>query len=445
MTKRDFYNKLIRLTVPIAFQTLMLAAVAAADAFMLGSLEQNAMSAVSLATQVQFIQNLMISANVATVEILGAQYFGKGDTDTLEDIFAIAIRWNVVVALVFAGACVCAPEFLMHIFTNDELLVQLGCDYLRIAGWTYLMTGISQCYLAMMKVTDHVNTSAIISSVTVVIDICLNAIFIFGLLGVPRLGVRGAALSTFIARSFEIVVTIIISHRQGYLSLDFSRIFKHNRMLVLDFRKCMWPILGACMFWGLGFASYTAFMGHMGQDATAANSVAAVVRDLVCCMCDGIAMGGGILVGNELGAGRLDSGKVAGIRLMKISYVIGIISTLIMLALTPVLLHFVDLSPMATYYLRGMMIIMAFYMIGRSVNAITINGVFSAGGDTMFDMYSLAVSMWCLAVPLAALGTFVFHWPVFCVYACTCLDEVGKIPWTMYHFRKYKWVKDLTR
>ena len=445
MTKRDFYNKLIRLTVPIAFQTLMLAAVAAADAFMLGSLEQNAMSAVSLATQVQFIQNLMIGANVATVEILGAQYFGKGDTDTLKDIFAIAIRWNVVVALVFAGACVCAPEFLMHIFTNDELLVQLGCDYLRIAGWTYLMTGISQCYLAMMKVTDHVNTSAIISSVTVVIDICLNAIFIFGLLGVPRLGVRGAALSTFIARSFEIVVTIIISHRQGYLSLDLSRIFKHNRMLVLDFRKCMWPILGACMFWGLGFASYTAFMGHMGQDATAANSVAAVVRDLVCCMCDGIAMGGGILVGNELGAGRLDSGKEAGVRLIKISYVIGIISTLIMLALTPVLLHFVDLSPMATYYLRGMMIIMAFYMIGRSVNAITINGVFSAGGDTMFDMYSLAVSMWCLAVPLAALGTFVFHWPVFWVYACTCLDEVGKIPWTMYHFRKYKWVKDLTR
>ena len=112
MTKRDFYNKLIRLTVPIAFQTLMLAAVAAADAFMLGSLEQNAMSAVSLATQVQFIQNLMISANVATVEILGAQYFGKGDTDTLKDIFAIAIRWNVVVALVFAVFCELEFELL---------------------------------------------------------------------------------------------------------------------------------------------------------------------------------------------------------------------------------------------------------------------------------------------------------------------------------------------
>ncbi|MBR1571792.1 MAG: polysaccharide biosynthesis C-terminal domain-containing protein [Lachnospiraceae bacterium] len=445
MTKREFYNKLMRLTVPIAFQTLMLAAVAAADAFMLGSLEQNAMSAVSLATQIQFIQNLLISANVATVEILGAQYFGKGDRDTLKDIFAIAIRWNVVVAIIFAGACVCVPGTLMQVFTNDEVLIQLGCEYLRIAGWTYLMTGISQCYLAMMKVTNHVNTSAIISSVTVVIDICLNAIFIFGLLGFPRLGVRGAALSTFIARSFEIVVTIIISHKEGYLSLDLGRIFKHNRLLVLDFRKCMWPILGACMFWGVGFSSYTAFMGHMGQDATAANSIAAVVRDLVCCMCDGIAMGGGILVGNELGAGRLDAGKEAGIRLMKISFLIGIVSTIIMLALTPVLLHFVDLSPGANYYLRGMMIIMAFYMIGRSVNTITINGIFSAGGDTLFDMYSLAVSMWCLAVPLAALGTFVFHWPVFLVYACTCLDEVGKIPWTMYHFRKYKWVKDLTR
>ena len=93
----------------------------------------------------------------------------------------------------------------------------------------------------------------------------------------------------------------------------------------------------------------------------------------------------------------------------------------------------------------GMMIIMAFYMIGRCVNTIIINGVFAAGGDTLFDMYSLAVCMWGIAIPLALLGAFVFHWPVLMVYACTCVDEVGKIPWVMIHFRKYKWVKNLTR
>ena len=105
----------------------------------------------------------------------------------------------------------------------------------------------------------------------------------------------------------------------------------------------------------------------------------------------------------------------------------------------------VILTEDARQYLTGMMIIMAVYMIGRCVNTVTINGVLDGGGDTVFDMYSLAVCMWGIAIPLALLGAFVFHWPVLAVYACTCLDEVGKIPWVMIRFRKYKWVKNLTR
>ena len=215
--------------------------------------------------------------------------------------------------------------------------------------------------------------------------------------------------------------------------------------MIRDFRKCAFPILGASLFWGVGFASYTAFMGHMGTNAAAANSVASVVRDLICCLCNGIASGGGILVGYDLGSGNLKLGKIYGDRLVKLAFLCGLLSTGIMLLATPVVIHFVKLTPQAGKYLVGMMIIMAVYMIGRAVNTIVINGIFAAGGDTMFDMYSLAVSMWGLAIPLAALGTFVFHWPVLVVYACTCLDEVGKIPWVMIHYKKYKWVKDLTR
>ena len=95
--------------------------------------------------------------------------------------------------------------------------------------------------------------------------------------------------------------------------------------------------------------------------------------------------------------------------------------------------------------MKGMFGVIAVYMIGRAINDVTINGIFGAGGDTLFDMYSLAVCMWCLAIPLAAAGTYYFHWPVVVVYACTCIDEVGKLPWVLHHFRKYKWVKDLTR
>ncbi|MBQ0000150.1 MAG: MATE family efflux transporter, partial [Clostridiales bacterium] len=144
-------------------------------------------------------------------------------------------------------------------------------------------------------------------------------------------------------------------------------------------------------------------------------------------------------------AGNLERGKLYGDRVMKLSFVLGVISSLVMFALTPLILRYVKLSEGASRELFGMMIVMSVYMIGRVVNTIVINGIFAAGGDTMFDVYSLVVTMWMLAVPLAAIGTFWLHWPVVVVYACTCLDEVGKIPWVMIHYKKYKWVKDLTR
>ena len=131
--------------------------------------------------------------------------------------------------------------------------------------------------------------------------------------------------------------------------------------------------------------------------------------------------------------------------MLVISIVTGLIITAVCFIITPFSVHIGKLSETANKYLIQMMIVLSIYMFGRTFNTIVINGVFAAGGDTVYDMYSLAITMWGIAVPLAALGTFKFHWPVFLVYACTCLDEVGKIPWVIFHFKKYKWVKDLTR
>ena len=440
-----FCRKLYQLTAPIALKSLMLASVAAADAIMLGSVDQNSMSAVSLATQIQFIQNMILMAFVAASGVLGAQYWGKGDVRTVNDIFCISLRYCGVVSLLFFLGCVCFPRGLMLVFTDETVLIDIGIRYLRVAGWSYLLTGISQCYLSIMKVSDHASQTAMISSGAVIINIVLNAVFIFGLFGLPAMGVQGAALATLIARVVELIWCIVCSQRKGFLRPDWSRFMKRNSLLASDFRKCAMPLLGASLFWGVGFTSYTAFMGHMGTDAAAANSVASVVRDLICCLCNGISSGGGILVGHELGAGNLKQGKLYGDRLVKLAFLCGFLSTGIMLLATPFVIHFVKLTDQAGRYLIGMMIIMSVYMIGRAANTIIINGIFAAGGDTLFDMYSLAVCMWGIAIPLAAAGTFLFHWPVLVVYACTCLDEVGKIPWVMIHYKKYIWVKDLTR
>ncbi len=440
-----FYRKLRQISLPIVFQSLMLAMVAAGDALMLGQVTQEEMTAVSLATQIQFVQNMFLSAITAAGSILGAQYFGKGDRETLQDLFNLMLRYTGLVSLLFFGACELVPGALMRIFTHDDTLIEIGSAYLRIAGFSYLMTGISQSYLAMMKVSDHVQPCAWISSGAVVLNILLNAVFIFGLLGAPRMQARGAALATTLSRLAELGLCLVISARKGYIQPAWSRFFRMDRMLSRDFAKQCLPLLGGGLFWGVGFTSYTAIMGHMGVDAAAANSVAAVVRDLICCACNGVGAAAGIMVGNELGAGNLEKGKAYGIKLKNISYVIGFASTALVLAVTPLVVHFVILSETAGSYLTGMMIIMSVYMIGRCVNTVTINGVLDGGGDTVFDMYSLAVCMWGIAIPLALLGAFVFHWPVLVVYACTCLDEVGKIPWVMARFRKYKWVRNLTK
>ena len=429
----------------MAFQELMLASVAAADAIMLGNVEQNMMTAVSLATQIQFIQNMIIYTIVSALAVLGAQYWGKGDRKSLNDIFCTGLRLTFVVSLVFFAGCVFFPSYLMRIFTNEQVLIDLGVKYLRIAGWSYLLTGVTQNYLRIMKLTEHQTMAAVISSTAVLINIFGNAVFIFGLFGVPQMGVMGAAVSTLIARIIELAWTVAMSFRRDYIRPRVRNLLRINKALSFDFIRILLPLLGAGLLWGVGFTSYSAFMGHLGTDAAAANSVAAVVRDLVCCACNGLAGAAGIIVGNELGKGDLEKGRKYGTRLARISFICGGASTVIILALTPALIFSVRLTEAAKHVLIGMMIITAFYMIGRCVNTITINGVFSAGGDTAFDFYSLAIVMWGLAVPLAFLGTFVFHWHPLIVFGCTCLDEVGKIPWVMLHFRKYKWVRDLTR
>jgi len=442
---KDFRKKLMAITLPLAFQGLMLASIAAADAIMLGSVDQNSMSAVSLATQIQFVQNMIISSIVAAAGILGAQYWGKKDSETLNKIFGITLRLCGIISIIFFIGCVFLPRFLMLIFTNEEELITIGIGYLKIAGWSYLITAVSQSYLAIMRVSDHATTCAKISSFAVIINIVLNAVFIYGLLGIEPMGVRGAACATLIARILECTWAILVSFKPDYIQLKPRNLLYRKKELMYDFNKCYIPLVGGALLWGVGFTSYSAFMGHLGTDAAAANSVAAVVRDLICCMCNGLASGGGILVGNELGAGKLDVGKKYGDWTFRLAFICGIGSSLIMFALTPVILLFVKLTDSANNLLLQMMLVMSIYMIGRAVNTIIINGIFAAGGDTIFDVYSLAITMWCIAVPLAAIGTFFANWPVWIVYACTCLDEVGKIPWVIIHYKKYKWVKDLTR
>ena len=441
----EFYSKLFSLVLPIAFQQFMLAAVNASDALMLGLLDQDSLSAVSLAGQVQFVFNLFLAAMTIGASMLAAQYWGKGDRDAVERILALVLKITTPVSLaVFLAAQLC-PGLLMRIFTRDEVLIAGGVRYLQVVGLSYLMTGISQIFLCILKNSGQAMKSTVISSFSVVLNIFLNAVFIFGFWIFPEMGIAGAALATVIAKAAELLWLFAESCREGRIHLRMRYVIHTDPLLRKDFWKYTTPVLANEMVWGCGFTMYSVIMGHLGSDAVAANSIANIVKNLIACFCSGIGNGGGILVGNELGQGNLEKARSYGGRLCRISIVSGIISGLVLLALSPLILSVSNLSDVSAGYLRGMLLICSYYMIGRAVNATTIAGIFCAGGDSRFGLLCDTVVMWVIAVPLGLISAFVLNLPVLAVYFVISLDEMVKLPALYRHYKKYAWVKDLTR
>lgn len=442
---REFYHKLGRLMLPISLQTLLLATVGASDAAMLGKVSQNAMAGVSLATQIAFVHSLFMETLVFGATVLNAQYWGKGDRKTLEKVFSLILRYSVIISLLFTLAAFLVPETLMRIFTPEEALIAEGISYLRIVSLSYLLTGISQCYLCSMKTSDRAATSAVISGISVFVNIGLNAIFIFGLLGAPAMGAAGAALATTLTRALELILVLADSFFKDHIRPDLRGLIHGDRTLEKDFWHYSFPIFINEMVWGGGTTIYSIIMGHLGGDATAANSIASVVKNLTVCLCRGIGSGGGILLGNIMGAGKLDLAKVYGRKLCILSIFCGFVTAAIIILCGPFLLSFMVLTETAQQYLIGMLYICALNMMGASINVTVVVGIFNSGGDTRFDAISVFLSMWLFSIPLALASAYWWDLPVLVTYFILSMDEVIRLPWVYRHYKKYKWIRNITR
>ncbi|MEQ2372513.1 MATE family efflux transporter [Blautia sp. CLA-JM-H16] len=444
--KRDsaFTKKLMSLVMPIAFQQFMLALVSASDALMLGMISQNSLSAVSLAGQVTFIHSLLLEAMTIGLSLLAAQYWGKGDIPAVERIFAYVMKITTLISLLFTLSALLVPGLLMKIFTNDPVLIRGGSVYLRVIAVSYLLTGISQMYLCILKNSGRAGKSSMISATSVIINIFINAVLIYGLFGIPRMEIAGAALATVTARVIEVVWCVCETSRKDQVKLRAKYLLRNDIILRRDFWKYTTPVICNEIVWGTGFSMYSVIMGHLGTDAVAANSIANIVKNLAACFCMGLGNGGGIMVGNELGAGKPDTAREYGGRLCRLAVASGIVSGLILLACSPLILRVANLSTVSREYLQGMLLICAYYMIGRSVNGVTISGIFCAGGDSRFGLYCDCITMWCIIVPLGLIAAFILKLPVLAVYFVVSLDEFVKIPAVYRNYKKYRWVRDLT-
>ncbi|MBD5509495.1 MAG: MATE family efflux transporter [Lachnospiraceae bacterium] len=440
--KENLYNKMLRLVLPISFQQLMLALVGASDAIMLGKLDQNAMSAVSLASQVTFVFNLFMTAFVVGENMFAAQYYGKKDYAGISATFVLVLRISCLMAIPFLTGSLFFPDRIMCFLTNEPDLIRMGNEYLRYIGISYLFSAIAQVCLTILKNCGAVNQSSVISSLTVMFNIVLNAVFIFGLWGFPAMGIRGAALATVTATALQMILGVV------YVKREMRQIKVHllekDRELAKQFRLKVAPVMFNELIWGCGFTLYSIIMGHLGTDAVAANSIANISKNLMICFCLGLGSGGSILIGNELGADHFEEAKRIGRILTWASVIGGVLSGLFLLALSPAIISLVDLTPEAKNILGRMLVICSYYIAGKSINCMTIGGIFPAGGDSKFGLVCDTVTLWCITIPLGCLCAFVYRLPVLVVYFVLNLDEVIKLPAVYRHYKKYGWVKNIT-
>jgi MATE efflux family protein len=371
-----------------------------------------------------------------------AQYYGKGDYTGISQVFSLVTKICGCIAVVFLAGTLFFPEQLMRILTNEETLIVLGSEYLRVIGISYVFSGIAQIFLAIMKNCGAVNMSTLINGVMVILNIALNAVFIFGLSGFPKMGIKGAALATVLATVVQFLWSV------GYVlcrirAVKFSLRSCEKKLFGRFWQKTV-PLLINNLAWGIGFSMYSVIMGHLGTDAVAANGIANISKNLVVCFCLGLGNAGSIIVGNRLGADRLQEAKEVGETLTKTAIIAGIVSGLVLIALSPFITKMVDLTPTARGYLQKMLLISSYYIAGKSVNCMTIGGIFAAGGDSKFGMLCDSVTLWCIIVPLGCICAFILKLPVMVVYFVLNLDEIIKLPVVYKHYKKYKWIKNLT-
>lgn len=442
-----FRSQMYKLLIPLVIQNLLNAAVSSSDVVMLNYVSQSSISAVSLAANYAQVLGSVFYGLGTGATLLCAQYYGKKDFRAIQAVQGIALRFSMAISAVFALAAFTVPQVLMRLFTNDAELISIGAGYLRIMGITYLCWGIIEVYMSVLRSIGRVTICLALNVMTFFLNIALNAVFIFGLLGAPKLGAVGVAIATAASRVVELVGSFVVSAFSKDVKLKLSEVLRRNKVLTGDFVRLALPALGNDVSWGVAFSMYSVILGHLGNDAVAANSIVVVIRNLTTTFCFAVAGAGGILLGNVMGIGDLDKAKKYASEVMKMTVFSGAVGGVVLIAAIPLVLRFASasLSDTAMGYLRVMLWINSYYIMGAAVNTSLIAGVFRAGGDTRFGLICDSIDMWCYAVPLGFLAAFVLKLPVLWVYFLLCTDEFVKWPWVLRHYRSGAWAKNITR
>lgn len=445
--EKGFYKRVWLLMLPLALQNVVSFTVSLADNLMVGSLGELALSGVYIANQLQSILHMLVVGLSAALVVLATQYWGKRDDRSVKLIIGIALRFALGAGFVFLAATLAFPEQIMGFFCdNDPALIAASMEYLRIIRLTYIFFSITQVLIASMRCVENVRIGLYVSIMTLVVNVSLNWILIFGNLGAPALGVRGAAIATLIARILETAVMIFyVAVIDKKLHIRFIELLQFETELLKRFFRYGLPVILGDLFWGINLAAQGWIIGHLGTTAVASVSIANTVFQIVSVAVFGMAGASAIVIGQAVGRGDNDKVREYARTLQILYLFIGIATgSLMFLAKELVPLIYTQMSAETLKMTLSMLTVLSVTIVGTAYQMSALTGIVRAGGATHFVLVNDLIFVWLIVIPSAALAAFYFHASPVVVFACLKSDQILKCLVAVVKVNRYRWIKNLT-
>lgn len=444
--KQSFYRTLFLLAIPIALQNFISYGVNFMDNLMIGHLGEIDIAGVYIGNQLQTVVQLMVNGITGSLTILGAQYWGKGDTRSIRNLTAVSVRCALVLGTFFTLTAVLFPRPILAFFSDDPLVLDSGVKYLTIVCWSYIFFCYSMTLVASMQAVEQVKIGLYITILALFTNVGLNYVLIFGRLGLPALGVKGAALATLISRMTEsAVLTVYVCAIDKKLGFSIKSFVLRDIGFFRDMVRCGAPIMGAWIVWAVNNLAQTAIMGRVGTEAVSAVSIAGNFSQLLFMAVLGLAAALGIITSKTVGAGEYEKMKEYAVTAQILFFLIGLIVAGIFYLLKDTVIGFYKLSEETRIITNQFMIVLAVAQVGRCYQATCLQGLVRAGGDTGFIFKNDTIFVFGVLLPSALIAMYVFHAPAWAIYACLQSDQILKCFVAVVKINRFRWMKNLTR
>jgi len=443
---KRFYRLLFSIALPIAVQNLITFMVSMVDTLMVGALGEIQLSAVSIANNLFFVLTILMFGLAGGSNIMISQYWGKGNVKTIHKILAIMYRVCLLITGIFIFIALFLPKYFMGIFTTDKAVIDFGASYLRIVCIGYLFYSITNCTIMMLRSVKTVSISIIVYTASLVVNSILNWIFIFGNLGAPELGIRGAAIATICARitEFSIVLVFMFIYERK-IGLKIEHLLKLDKEILKDYVGLCTPVLCNELLWAIGASMISVIVGRMGTEVVAANSINGVAHQFVTVFIFGMSNATAVIIGNTIGEGKKEKAKEYAYSIGIFSVVMGCISGLMILLIKPFVVNFYNVSYSTKLIAMEIMTVTSGIIVFQSLASNFMMGVLRGGGDAKFVLINDLIFMWLVAIPGGFFVAFVLELPVALVFLVIKCDEILKSLTSVYRVISGKWVNDVTK